>query len=284
MLELKLNQLPEFVREMPGAPKQLFCEGADLLEILKLPRVAIVGSRKPTTYGRQITEQLASKLAEQGVVIISGLAYGIDAIAHQAALEVGGAAIAVLPSPLDNIIPTAHLDLAEEITSKGGVLLSEYPSGVIPFKQNFIARNRLMSGLADVVIVTEAAEKSGALHTANFALEQGRDVMAVPGNIYSPMSRGCNNLIKSGQAQLVTSYQDVLDVLGLNDHVTPARQVRGRNQNEQAILDLMLQGISEGDQLLSASGIDTSKFNQSLTMLEISGKIRPLGGNHWAIT
>jgi DNA processing protein len=230
-----------------------------------------------------ITTEMATKLAEQGLTIISGLAFGIDALAHQAALDAGGLCIAVLPSPLDNIVPVYNRPLAERILAQGGALISEYAPGEPAMKQNFIARNRLMSGLAQAVLITEAGEKSGALHTYNFAVEQGRDVLAVPGNIHQQGSVGTNNIIKSG-ALLATSYKDVLNILNLKDHGTPAGQVRGRNKHEQIVLDLILQGINRGEVLLDQSGLTTIQFNQVLTMLEIGGKIRPLGANNWAIS
>jgi DNA processing protein len=283
MLELTLEELPEFIREIPSPPKQLFCLGADLLELLKLPRVAIVGTRNPTTYGSQATKELASKLAAQGVVIVSGLAYGVDAIAHEAALEAGGRCIAVLPSPLDNIVPVANRALAEEILEKGGALVSEYTPGTLPAVQNFIARNRLVTALSDAVVVTEASIKSGTRHTVKFAEEQGGTILAVPGSIYVANQAGTNEFIKNQKAQAITSYQDVLNELKLHFHDTHVREVKGSNRNEQTILDLMLQGVSNGDKLLESSGLDISKFNQALVMLEISGKVRALGMNHWAI-
>jgi DNA processing protein len=229
-----------------------------------------------------VTTQMATRLAEQGLVIISGLAFGVDALAHQAAIDAGGLCIAVLPSPLDNIVPVYNRRLAEQILEQGGALVSEYAPGEYPAKQNFIARNRLMSGLAQVILITEAGEKSGAMHTFNFAAEQGRQVLAVPGNINLAGSIGTNNLLKSG-ASVATSYLDVLNALDLQDHSTPARQVRGRNKHEQIVLDLILEGINRGEVLLDKSGLSTMQFNQVLTMLEIGGKIRPLGANNWAI-
>src|SRR5688572_8235522 len=181
--KLTLNQqfFPEKLLTLHDAPKQLFVAGADLSEILQRPAVAIVGSRKVTSYGRAVTAQLAGELARAGVVIISGLAIGVDAIAHRAALDNHGLTIAVLPSSLDHIYPASHYALAQEIVDKGGALISEYPEGAaIAYKGNFIARNRIVSGLSDAVLITEAAEKSGTLHTADFALQQGKDVLAVP--------------------------------------------------------------------------------------------------------
>jgi DNA processing protein len=282
-LTLKSADFPGVLRNIPAPPEVLYHAGAPLNDLLKRPAVAIVGSRNVSAYGRQVTIDLAGRLAEQGVVVISGLALGVDGIAHRAALEAGGLAIAVLPSPLDAIAPSTNRRLGQEILDKGGALVSEYPSGTHPVKQYFIARNRLVSGLADAVLITEAGEKSGSLYTARFAREQNRDVLAVPGNITNIGSVGTNNLLKSSGAAPVTSYLDVLHALQLEDHQTAAHEVRGRNAHEQTVLDLILQGINEGDQLLKLSRLSTSQFNQVLTMLEIGGKIRPLGANHWAI-
>lgn len=281
-LTFKSSGFPEVLRHIPAPPKQMYVTGAPLEELLKRPRVAIVGSRKITPYGKQVTARLAKELVEQGIVIISGLALGVDANAHQAALEAGGQAIAVLPGPIEKIVPATNRPLARRILEQGGALVSEYEEGEEPFKQNFIARNRLVAGLADAVLITEAGEKSGSLHTARFTLQQGKDVLAVPGNITSQASVGTNNLIKAG-ATPVTSYVDVLHILGLADHQTAAREVRGRNANEQTVLDLLLRGVSDGAQLLEQSSLPVSQFNKVLTMLEIGGKVRPLGANQWSI-
>ncbi|HMH31214.1 MAG TPA: DNA-processing protein DprA, partial [Methylomirabilota bacterium] len=227
---------PAILRNIDSPPPQLYVLGDDLEALLKLPRVAIVGTRKVTPYGTSVTQRLASELAGQGVVIISGLAYGVDALAHKSALGAGGLCIGVLPCPVDNIVPVANQRLAQRILDQGGVLVSEYESGMPPQKQYFIARNRIMSGLADAVLVTEAGEKSGSLYTSNFAIKQGRELMAVPGNITSPASVGTNNILKSFNASAVTNYKDVLNILGLNNHQTKLPNIRGRNRNEQTIL------------------------------------------------
>jgi DNA processing protein len=178
--------VPERLKEIDSPPKQLYVIGAQLAELLSRPTVTIVGSRKPSPYGVEVTAQLASKLTQNGVVIISGLALGVDSIAHKACLQAGGQTIAVLPCGPEAIYPSTHRQLAKQMVEQGGSLVTEYNEGTPPLRQNFIARNRLVSGLGDVVIVTEAAEKSGTLHTANFALSQGKTVMAVPGPITSP--------------------------------------------------------------------------------------------------
>lgn len=281
-LTLGGEDFPEILNRMETPPKKLYVIGADLGALLSRPRVAIVGTRNMSAYGKQATYKLAADLAEQGVVIISGLALGVDACAHRATLDVGGLALVVLPSPVDNIVPVTNRRLAQEILDKGGAIVSEYDLGMPPQKQNFIARNRLVAGLADALLITEATKKSGTVHTANFALRQGIDVLAVPGNIYSSGSAGTHNVIKAG-AGLVTSYHDVLNSLGLEDHKTSARDVKGRNQFEQSVLDLLMQGVIEGDELHRASELSTADFNRVLTMLELGGKIKPLGGNKWSI-
>jgi len=278
----QLKQLPEFVQNIHSAPKLLYVVG-DLENLLQKPRVAVVGSRKVSPYGRSITTSLSGELARQGVVIVSGLALGVDALAHQAALDAGGLTIAVLPCGLDKIYPAANRQLATKIVAQGGALVSEYPPETIAFKQYFIARNRLVSGLADGLLITEAAEKSGSLHTARFALEQGREVMAVPGSILSETSVGTNNLIKAGAAP-ITSAEDVLQILGLKSRLEADKPLpKGSNDYEQRLIDLIVQGTYDGNDLLVASEFDTAIFNQTLTMLEITGKIRAVGANQWTL-
>lgn len=276
----KLSEIPDRLKQIPSPPKQLFVEG-DLAKILEQPSVAIVGSRKVSAYGRDVTAKLARELAEQGIVIISGLALGIDSIAQQAALEAGGHVVAVLPTPLDNISPRSHRQLARQIVEQGGALVSEYASGDEIFKGNFVARNRLIAGLADVTLIPEAALKSGSLHTARFALNAGRDVLAVPGPITSPTSEGTNNLIKRG-ATPVTSTDDVFFALGIRMQDNTAL-VQGDNPAEQKIIDLLRSGITDGAELQIESGLQIANFGQHLTMLEINGKIRSLGANQWSL-
>ena len=253
-----------------------------LNELLLRPRVAIVGSRKISQYGKVVTARLARELVQQGIVIVSGLAYGVDATAHRGALEAGGLTIAVLPSSLDEIYPAAHRNLASAIVEGGGALISEYPKGTPTLKHNFIGRNRIVSGMSDALLITEAAENSGTMHTARFALEQGKDVLAVPGNITSPTSAGTNNLIKSG-AIPATSSQDVLDVLGLT-RSTAAARVKGGTTHEQTILDLLEDNISDANELLVRSNLSMDHFNQALTMMEITGKVKSAGNNHWTVS
>lgn len=281
-LTLDADNFPDILRNIPQPPEVLYVKGGEVNELLRYPLVTVVGTRKVSAYGREVTTKLVADLARAGVGVVSGLAIGVDGLAHRAALEAGAPTIAVLPCGLDRVYPGSHAGLAKQILEKGGALISEYPLKATPYKLNFIERNRIASGLGRVLLITEAAEKSGTLHTARFALEQGREVLAVPGNITSPGSSGTNNLIKSG-ATPVTSAEDVLHVLGLEP--AAAKQTpKSSDPNEQALLDLLASGMSDGSQLLAESKLDVSQFNQSLTMLEIRGHIRPLGGNHWALS
>lgn len=182
------------------------------------PRAAIVGSRRPTPYGESVAEELALDLARAGVVIVSGLALGIDAAAHRGALNAGGVTVAVMGTGVDVIYPAAHAVLAEAILKGGGALVSEFPDGTAPRRHNFPARNHTMAALSDVVVVVEAAAASGALITAEAALDLHKEVMAVPGSVFSPQSVGTHGLLRDG-AGLVQNARDVLSVLNLNQEV-----------------------------------------------------------------
>jgi DNA processing protein len=285
MLTVTNPHYPAMLLHLPQVPQQLYIRG-ELTPLLARPRVAVVGSRSLSAYGREATHKLTLALAEHGVVIISGLALGVDSVAHIAALAAGGQTIAVLPGSVETPYPGTHRRLAEEILEKGGVLVSEYPAGTIPYKGNFLARNRIIAGLADVIVVTEAAERSGSLNTARYGMELGRDVLAVPGNIYSPTSVGTNNLIKTG-ASVATRVEDILDALGIAATAVTVGGVRAVPQvadtAQQAIIDLLAAGHTDGELLLSQSNLDVTRYNQALTMLEISGTVRALGANHWSL-
>jgi DNA processing protein len=279
---------PFGLRHIDHPPHKLYVHAQSLGDfdtLMNHKRVAIVGTRKVTPYGECVTARLAGELAAHGIVIISGLAMGTDAIAHRAALEADGLTLAVLPTPVEDVHPRSNTRLACDIIDKHGALVSEYPAGSPIYKPNFVARNRIVTGLADALLITEAAQNSGTMHTANFALKQGSTVMAVPGSILSPASEGTNNLIKTG-ATPVTSVKDIFHVLGIRSkpglQAKPQR-IFSKNPEEQTILDLIEQGINSGSELLAASGFSVPKFNSNLTMLEITAKVRPLGNNYWAL-
>lgn len=251
------------------------------------PRVAIVGTRKPSSYGREVTERLATDLAQAGVIIISGLALGVDSIAQTAALNAGGTVIGIVTSELPDIAPRSNRGLAENIINQGGAVLSEWMrgDGMKIRKWSFLQRNRLVSGLADAIIITEAAERSGTLNTAAYALEQGRDVFVVPGNITSPLSAGCNNLLLQG-ANPALSAKDVLNAIAPTWKSTQPTQCAlpiGSTPAEIAIAQLIKHGVRNGDELQKQSGLSAADFATALTMLEINGVIKPLGANNWTL-
>lgn len=246
------------------------------------PCVAIVGTRRPTVYGQEVGYQIAYELAKKGVVIISGLALGTDTIAHKAALDAQGTTVAVMAGGLDTVHPRSNVGLARQLLQSGGALVSEYPPGVQPYASNFIARNRIVAALADGVVVVEAAAQSGTMHTASFALNYGKPVMAIPGAITNPMSRGTNNLIATG-ARLVRHTNDILEEIGVAMAPQQIALPLGNTPEETAIITLLARGLRHGDELQKTSKLAPALFNQTLTILEINGTVRPLGGNQWAL-
>lgn len=261
-------------------PSELYVAGK--LPKERIPAVAVVGSRKPTHYGEEVTYKLAYELARAGVVIISGLAYGIDAIAHKAALDAGGTTIAVLAGGLHRIYPPAHQGLAEEIIRSGGAIISEQPMGMEAHKFHFLSRNRLVSGLADAVIVTEATDKSGTFSTVAHAISQNKEVFAVPGPVTSLLSAGPNRLIQDG-VHVVLQTRDVLDVIAPQLQQKQTRLALGSTPLETEIITHIQKGISSGEALLAAIKAPVSEVLQAMTMLELNGVIRPTGGNHWQV-
>lgn len=207
--ELNIEDIgyPFLLKQIYSAPKKIYVLGNK--EILREKSIAIVGCRNCSEYGKKVTKNLAYKLGKRNIITVSGLARGIDTYCHIGTLEAKGRTIAVLAHGLDMIYPIENRNLAKEIIKNGGALVSEYPVGVKPEKNNFPIRNRIISGLAEKTVIVEAKEKSGALITAGFSLEQGREVFAVPGSIYSNTSSGTNELIKQG-ASVLTTYEDLI--------------------------------------------------------------------------
>ena len=246
------------------------------------PTVAVVGSRKPTAYGRAVSQQLVGELARHSVIIVSGLAIGHDGLAHRACLDAGGTTVAVIGNGLNDIYPHRNQGLAQDIIAAGGAIISEYPPDAPVYPSHFLERNRLISALADVVVVIEAGERSGTLNTASHALAQGREVMAVPGNITSPLSRGCNRLIAEG-ATPILSARDILGALHINDEAATTqptkRQIHFDSPESQRIYDLIADGHNDGDELGQLSHLSASELNIALTMLELNGYIKGVGGN-----
>ena len=300
-------------------PKMLYFYGKIPGKMVKT--VAIVGSRHNTKYGEEVAYKLAYELAREGVIVVSGLAFGIDSIAHRGCLDAGGTTLAVLGTPIDRIYPRAHTGLAREIIEKGGAVMSEYaPAGTIGVplgpaeagwdgkewvsyeketeprvyqrrrldqKLSFLYRNRIISGLSDAVVVVEAAERSGTLNTAAHALEQGKEVFAVPGNITNPYSKGCNRLIREG-AYPYTEPEDVLRVLfpervAKRHASAKKRGLIGDNDVETAILTAVGAGARQGGQIMEITHLPPEVFSQAVTILEVKGRLHPLGCNNWAL-
>lgn len=282
MLTLRDGDIPKLLRGIPDSPSDLYLDGADINELLEKPRLAVVGTRNVSPYGKSVTETLVEDLAGQGVVIISGLALGIDSIAHKTALKAGGLTVAVLPGGIKKIYPRSHEALAKQIVDKGGALISEKSASESPRAYDFLHRNRLISGLSDAVLVTEAAARSGSLNTARHALEQGKTIFAVPGNINNLYSEGTNNLIKMG-AHLVTSAKDIYSVMGWENNNNREEMPINLPENQMVVYKLIKSGVSSGEELLIKSGLKSSDFTEALTMLEIESLITPLGANNWTI-
>lgn len=278
------KEYPELLRQIHDLPETLYCLGN--LNLLKKTCFAVVGTRKLTSYGKEVAQNIVQGLVQAGFVIVSGLALGIDAVAHQTTLDCGGKTIAVLGTPLDQIYPPENSKLFQSILKNEGLIISEYPSGYPGLRVNFALRDRLISGLSKGVLVIEAPEKSGALITAQCALDQNRDVFAIPGNVFSTNSIGPNSLIKKG-AKLVTSAQDILDEYGSNlklfEDLKPALSTKDPVQKIiLAILDNNETVFI--DDIVRKSEKETSKIIAALSVLEIKGLVKNTGNGKYRKT
>lgn len=275
---------PELLKQIYDPPLLIYYRGD--LEAFGGFALAVVGARQYTPYGRQVTEKLARDLSLNGLTVTSGLAVGIDTLAHSAAMEAGGKTIAVLGSGLDqqNIYPSQNRYLADKIQAHGGLILSEYPLGTLPLKHHFPQRNRLISGLSQAVLVIEAGEKSGALITAGHALEQNREVFAVPGSIYSPSSAGTNNLIKMG-AKLIMDARDIIESLNLADAAAyiENKKIIPESTEEELILKELAHEPVHIDEIKRLTKLDTAIINSTLTIMEMKGMVRNLGNMRYVL-
>lgn len=270
---------PKILKEIADPPHTLFIRGC--LPEQGAPALAVVGTRRCTSYGRQICEEIVEPLARRGMVIVSGMAFGIDGIAHQSALKVGGLTVAVLGSGIDrqSVYPAAHKYLAEKIIAGGGAVISEYPPGFKPTKYSFPERNRIIAGLTLGTLVVEAPAESGALITAKCALDYNREVMAVPHSANSPYGAGANNLLKMG-ARPVTCAEDIIEAFNLKDlsETIYNRQNLPLLPNEEMIIATLSREPKHIDLIIKESGMDSATANSSLLMLEMKGLVRNLGG------
>ena len=270
---------PGRLKEIDQPPPVLYIRGEYLPD--DLFAVAIVGTRRVTPYGRQITEELASFLAANGMTVISGLARGVDAIAHQAALKAGGRTLGILGSGVDKIYPPEHRALAEQMIERGAII-SDYAPGTPPDASNFPPRNRIISGLSLAVVVVEAGETSGALITAEFAAEQGREIFAVPGSILAPQSKGTNKLIQNGALPLltVTDLMQALDITRVGEHKA-ARRIIPADTTEAKLLSFLGNEPLHVDEIRSQAELPIEKVSAALALMELKGIVRQVGGMNY---
>lgn len=268
-LRLGDRAYPALLREIHDPPPSLWIRGDGDPAVLDRLAVALVGARACSAYGRSVARTLGRESAAAGAVVISGLARGVDGEAHRGALEAGGLTVAVLGCGVDRDYPAAHAELARRIVAGGGLIVSEYEPGVEPAPWRFPARNRIIAGLARLTVVVEARERSGALITADMALEQGRDVMAVPGEITSATSAGTNGLLRQGAAP-VTRVSDVLDVLGLEP---PGAQASPDDPAQRGVLAALADGPADVDELARLCGLTAGAVSSILTALELDGRV-----------
>lgn len=270
---------PARLREIDQPPPVLYIRGEYLLD--DLFAVAIVGTRKVTPYGRQVTEEIASFLAANGITVVSGLARGVDAIAHQTALRAGGRTIAVLGSGVDKIYPPEYRGLAEQMMQRGAII-SDYAVGTPPDASNFPPRNRIISGLSLAVVVIEAAETSGALITAEFAAEQGREIFAVPGSILAPQSKGTNRLIQNGALPLLTpaDLMQALDLTRIGEQKS-ARKVLPSDETEARVLNVLGSEPVHVDEIRHQANLPIEKVSATLALMELKGMVRQVGGMNY---
>jgi DNA processing protein len=270
---------PTRLKEIDQPPPVMYIRGEYLPD--DLFAVAIVGTRRVTPYGRQVAEELASFLASNGITVISGLARGVDAVAHQAALKAGGRTIAVMGTGVDKIYPPEHKALADKIIERGA-LISDYVPGTPPDASNFPPRNRIISGLSLAVVVVEAGETSGALITAEFAAVQGREIFAVPGSIFAPQSKGANKLIQNGALPLL-SVNDLMQALDFNrigEHKT-ARKILPGDETEARLLSVLSAEPMHVDEIRNQADLPIEKVSATLALMELKGMVRQLGGMNY---
>jgi len=270
------DDYPVRLREVHQSPPVLYVRG----EIKPVDdwSVAIVGTRRVTAYGSQVTAKIAASLAQAGVTVVSGLARGVDGVAHKAVLDAGGRTIAVLGCGLDRMYPPEHRKLAEQIT-QSGALISDYAPGTPPEATNFPPRNRIISGLSKATVVVEAGQRSGALITAQFAVDQGREVFAVPGNILSPQSRGPNRLIQDG-ARILLKPQEILEVLDLTriTDQSAARTVLPTNATEAQLFNALSHEPLHVDEIRNQTNLPIEMVTSTLALMELKGMVRQVGG------
>jgi DNA processing protein len=269
----------KLLKEIDNPPLLLYAKGD--VSLLNSTCVAIVGTRRASRYGKDVTEQFSSALAKSGITIVSGLADGVDTFSHQSCVNAKGKTIAVLGGGINNIYPATNTNLANKIIETGGLIVSEYKPNEKPQTYYFPVRNRIIAGLSKVVLITEATEKSGSMHTKNYALEFGREVFAVPGRINDIYSSGCNKIIKTCQSAIALEPNDVLNFLGKN-FVENQTKVVQYSLTDKIILDIIDVNEVHYEEILAKSGLDSKELNTNLIRLELKNLIKKLPGNFYS--
>ena len=276
------DEYPDLLREAENAPPVLFYKGN--LSLLGTFSLAIVGTRRPTRYGAKIADEFAREFARAGITVVSGFARGIDSCAHRACVSSGAPTVAVFGCGVDVCYPAENRELYDSVLSCGGLFVSEYAPGTRPAPYRFPERNRIISGLCRGVLLPEAAEKSGSLITANTAVEQGRDLFIVPGNIYSPESRGTNALLRTMPHALTLSPEDVFAFYHFESHSDGGdKEVVQFDMTETLVLDSLHDGEKHFEELLADTGLSAAELSTVLVNLELAGALSETGGNHYAL-
>lgn len=272
---------PQLLKETNAFPILLYCKGDT--KLLKSECLGVVGSRRATKYGQTIGGKIVKDIASNKITIVSGLAEGADTIAHKSCLEVSGKTIAVLGGGLLNIFPNSNIPLAEEIVNKGGLLISEYKPNEPPLTYHFPVRNRIIAGLSKAIFIIEATEKSGSMHTKNFALDYNREVFALPARLNDIYSVGCNKIIQNGQARLLMSSSEIIDFYGKSIENNKSQKVLELSMDEELIYNALLGQELHFDDLQKSTKLETKVLSTMLMRLEIKGVVEKHPGNYYVV-
>lgn len=281
IVTIRSDGYPELLKEISSPPIMLYCKGDTAL--LKSECFAVVGTRRATKYGKDSCLKIVKDVASENITIVSGLAEGVDTVAHKSALEVNGKTIAVLGGGLLNIYPASNIKLAEEIVAKGGLLVSEYKPSEQSLTYHFPVRNRIIAGLSKGVLIVEATEKSGSMHTKNYAVDFNREVFALPGRYNDIYSVGCNKCIESGQARLLLNPDQIIELYGRSKQQLPQADALQLTFEEQLIYDSLLGHEKHFDEIIKSTGLEVKVLQTLLMRLTLKGVVTKQPGNYYAL-
>lgn len=277
----KSETYPELLKETDAYPIMLYCRGD--VGLLKSECLAVVGTRRATKYGKDVGSKIVRDVASEGVTIVSGLADGIDTMAHTATLEAGGKTIAVLGSGLLNIYPSTNTELATKIVESGGLIISEYKPSEIASSYHFPVRNRIIAGLSKAVFIVEATEKSGSMHTKNYALDYGREIFALPARVNDIYSVGCNKCIANGQARMLLNSSEILEIYNKNANLHSTTQSLQLSIDEKLIYDCLLGHEKNFDEILSTTKMQPKTLQTMLMRMTLNGIVDKLPNNYYSL-